>query len=379
MFVICALACPVACLGAPAVDPAAEETKIGKREADQFAADKTTKFITDPAMVDRVQTIGNAIAKVANTKTVPALYGKSTVYKFNYTFKIVDDKDINAFSLPGGFIYVNKGLLDYVQSDDELAGVLAHECSHAAHHHAMQLMATQNKQMIGLAGVLLASALGGVRQGSGLVGIGLVGQLINQAKTSSYGQQAETDADLTGIEYLTETKYNPVGMLTFMERLARDENRKPEVIYGIYATHPPSQERATAMVAAIQKLGLPINPRLVTSYLKVQVKPVANSTAFSLCIADIEIIRLTDADGRKANERADSIAKQLRGVLLDDARYHDVKIGADGRSVVILDETIIAPTQSDADLAGSTIPALAKASADHIKDALMRELLEQAY
>ena len=73
------------------------------------------------------------------------MWGSSQLKQFNYTFRVVDDKDVNAYSLPGGFIYVNKGLLDYVHSDDELAGVLAHEITHASHHHMVKLMHEQSK------------------------------------------------------------------------------------------------------------------------------------------------------------------------------------------------------------------------------------------
>src|SRR5262249_439382 len=113
----------------PPEDP---EVKVGRDSAAE--TEKEVKFITEPAIVERVNRIGQEIAAIANSTEIPATWGDPKVKKFNYSFRVVDDKDVNAFSLPGGFIYVNKGLLDYVHSDDELAGVLAHEVAHAAHH-----------------------------------------------------------------------------------------------------------------------------------------------------------------------------------------------------------------------------------------------------
>lgn len=377
--IICALLTGSLGFSLAASDPGAQERKMGADEAAKFAADKTTKFITDPALVARIESIGNAIASVANEKSIPATYGKSDVRKFNYTFKIVDDKDINAFSLPGGYVYVNKGLIDSAQSDDELAGVIAHEIGHIAHHHIMQLLAENNKDMAAMAAILLAGALGGVK-GDDLFKIFQVGGLLAVAKSSAYGQKAEFDADRTAVVLLAETKkYNPAGILTLMERLARDEQRKPGINYGIFMNHPPSDKRAHEIIDEMVKLGLPINRRLVTSYTRVQIKPIEHSTASSIWISDTEIIQVADSGGIKAAKRAESIAAELRNVLVSGARYHNVKLDDLGRQVVILGEVVLAPTKEDAALANTTVPDLAAASAQKIKKALVKEMLNEGY
>ena len=119
----------------PVEDP---EIKIG-REAHEEMLKSGMKLISDSAMLSRVTAIGARLANVANKTVIPATYGTENRTPYTYRFHIVDDKDVNAFALPGGWLYVNKGLLDYVQSDDELAGVLAHEVIHAAHHHILKL------------------------------------------------------------------------------------------------------------------------------------------------------------------------------------------------------------------------------------------------
>src|SRR5437016_3439628 len=187
---------PVSALAQKPDKPPAEdsEVKLGRENAKANDEQPGIKFITDAALLDRVNKIGQEIAAVANVEKFPALWGSADVKKFNYTFKIVDDKDVNAYSLPGGFIYVNKGTLDYVHSDDELAGVLAHEIAHAAHHHMMKLIKEQNKMQPFLPLILLAAILA-KGQSANLGALAMAGQLYMVAKLNSYGVEAEKDAD----------------------------------------------------------------------------------------------------------------------------------------------------------------------------------------
>lgn len=372
------VAIALVCVALPALagDETEEENKIGKQAAEQVA--KESKFIDDPELIKRVETVGKAVAKVATEKEIPATYGKSTVAKFEYTFKIIDDKDVNAFALPGGYVYVNKGLLDYVHSDDELAGVLAHEIAHVAHHHAMQLMKVQQKQMLGMAAAVLAgAALGG--SGSDLSSLAYAANLINIARMSDYGQKAETDADRTAVALLAETKYNPVGMLTFMERLAVDEARKPNIEYGIFRTHPYSYSRAGEIIAELKKRNIPVNRRLVTNYMHVEARPVENSQAYCVTVGSTEIARVADSGGEKASVRADKLAQKLGSLLLAGATIRDVKVGGGGLYVVVMDQVIFAPTQEDADLAGKNVPDTTDSIVNALKRAFLRERLGQSY
>lgn len=352
-----------------------EEIKIGQEAAVEVA--KESKFIEDEALNARVQAVGSAIASVANTKEVPANYGCSDLYQFEYTFKVVDDKEINAFSLPGGFIYVNKGLLDYVQSDDELAGVIAHEIAHVAHHHAMFLMKSQDKQMMATAiGILIAAGLGA--KGGDIGNLAQAAQLVSIAKLSAYGQKAEFDADKTAVNFMACTKYNPAGMLTFMERLARDEIRKPQITYGIYATHPAAQLRATEIIQEMQRLNLPINRRLVTTYMKVSAKPIDDTGAYKISISDIDVMKVADTETQPASQRAAQIATDLGEVLIEGARMSNVRLANDGKCVMIMGKAIITPTKEDAQLAGTSIEEVAKSASEAIKRAMLNELLEQS-
>ena len=359
-----------------AADEFKEEIEMGKEGAAAVA--KEHKFVTDEKLAKRIQDIGSKLAKVAVEQEVPAAYGKSKVAPFQYNFTIIDDKTINAFSLPGGHIYVNSALLDYTHSDDELAGVLAHEIAHASHHHVLQLAKEQQKQMLTLAiAVIAGAALGGNAVGELAYGANLV----TIAKMSAYGQEAEKDADLTAVEYMVRSGYNPVGMLTFMERLARDESRRPSVDWGIFRTHPESYKRASLITQQIEKHGIKVNRRLVTGFLKVTVAADDENDPkwYEVKVADVPIIRLADSDGKKAKARAQEAARKLGECFLDGAQMRDIKMGLTGQYVKIKNEIVIEPTQADADLAATTVQAVAGDAAKALRTVLWQEQLDSSF
>lgn len=358
---------------APAEDP---EVKLGRENAEEAA--KELKFVTDPAVVDRVNRIGQQIAAVANTLEVPAIYGSSTVKKFDYTFKVVDDKDVNAFSLPGGYIYVNRGLLDFVQSDDELAGVLAHEIAHAAHHHMMKLIKEQDSMQKKLLLPLVVAAIFASRGSGGsenVMNLMMAGQLYMVAKLNSYGVEAEKDADQAGLRYLAKTKYKPVGMLTFMERLARQEVLRPQVELGIYRTHPPSPERARALQAEMEEMGLSMNRRDVDGSLAAS---VSSTTLNGAPVAEVRmannvVARFTDANGMSAEARGRQLAAQLNGLFDQGLEMYEVKLSNDKTRVLARGQTVVAFTQADADLQRQSIESLASASLEVIRNLIWQD------
>lgn len=353
-----------------------EAVKLGKAAAEQV--EKESTVVTDPEVVERIEKIGKALSAVAKQTEVQATYGKPDLADFAYSFKAIEDNDINAFALPGGFVYVNTGLIESVHSDDELAGVIAHEIAHVAHHHSMQLLKTQQKELTTMAlAMIVGAAVGANTADMGNLAMAL--NLVRIAKLSAYGQEAEFDADRTAVVYMSRSGFNPVGMLTFMERLASDAMRKPQRDAGIFATHPPSHKRAKQIVGEIERLGLPINRRLVTSYLRVQVRPIEDPPCSAVYLGDEEIIRLADAHGERSAVRAEKVAERLSNAVLADARMHDVKIGGGNQFVTIMGKVLVAPNEVDAELAGMTIEELVSSSANAIRKALLKELLDQKY
>lgn len=355
------------------------EVRMGREAAQEI--ERTLKLVNDPALVERVNRIGQEIADVANASDIPVTWGINKKSQFQYTFKIVDDKDVNAFSLPGGFIYVNKGLLDYVQSDHELAAVLAHEIAHAAHHHLLKLGQENEKinRRVTLPALLVLVLTGAPARDLNNVMMGV--QLYQIAKLNGFTQEAEMDADHAAIYYLTRTKYNPVGMLTFMERLARDEARRPERQLGIFRTHPPSRERAQAMLDLFKQLNIPVNRRAVARILPVDLreKTVQDRRLSEVYLNSIPVFAPADSNGKSSAERAQQIRERLDSLLNDGIQMFDIRLSSDKRTVVARNNPIVTIEPEDASLYGKSIQELAEQVSTAIKRALWNELIQRAY
>jgi len=355
---------------APEEDP---EVRLGRENAAEN--DRTVKLITDAALLDRVNRIGREIAAIANSEQIPVLWGQPELKKFEYTFKIVQDKDVNAYSLPGGFIYVHTGLLDYIHSDDELAGVLAHEIAHAAHHHMMKLIGEQNKMQRNLILPILLAAILTRSGGQDLGNLLLAGQLYMVAKLNSYGVEAEKDSDQAAVRYLMKTKYNPVGLLTFMERLARDELRGPERELGIFRTHPPSPERARALLALLGEMKIPVHRRDVDPTLSAR---VGTTTMNGVTLAEVKlnktvIARLAAAEGQSGEERAKQFSENLNRLLDAGLQMYEVRLNPDKTRVLARSQTLLAFTQADADAQKTTVAQLSQDALSAIKNLLWQD------
>ncbi|MFM7321472.1 MAG: M48 family metalloprotease [Armatimonadota bacterium] len=307
------LAIPFAAFARQSPPPAKDDPEVRiAREAHEEMLKSGLKLVTDADLLGRVERIGNKLAAIANKQPIPATYGAENRTAFEYKFHVVDDPDVNAFALPAGFIYVNKGLLKYVQSDDELAGVLGHEIMHAAHHHVLRLQKEQEKMNTQLALGAIAAILARVPAAdTGNLVTGL--QLVALQKVNGYSQQAERDADLAGLELARQSGYNIVGALTFMERLARDQRTRPDVDLGIFRTHPPEKQRVATLLGKIKELGVPVERRRTTQMLKVAVAPAKDVPATEVLVDGKLILRTRDAN--RARSVADALDKALDGEI----------------------------------------------------------------
>ena len=355
------------------------EVRMGREAAQEI--ERTLRIIDDPALVERVNRIGQEIAAVANASNIPITWGINKRSQFQYTFKVVDDNDVNAFSLPGGFIYVNKGLLDYVQSDHELAAVLAHEIAHAAHHHLLRLGQENEKinRRVTLPALLVMVLSGAPARDLSNVMMGV--QLYQIAKLNGFTQEAEIDADRAAILYLMQTKYNPVGMLTFMERLARDEARRPERQLGIFRTHPPSRERAQAMLNLFRELNIPVNRRAVARILPVELreKTVQDRNLVEVYLDSVPVFAPADREGQTSAERARQISERLDSLLNEGIQMFDIRLSSDRRTVVARSHPILTIEPEDAALHGKSMQELAEQVSNAIKRALWNEQIQRAY
>jgi predicted Zn-dependent protease len=170
-----------------------------------------------------------------------------------YSFTVVDSPEINAFALPGGYIYITRGIMSYLNSEAELAGVLGHEIGHVTARHGVQQMSAATATGVGAA--LLGIFVPGLRNAAGDNAINLLGNVL----LSGYGRDHELEADRLGAQYLARTGYDPQAMIKvvgvlkdqelFDAELAKAEGRQPRAYHGVFASHPDADTRLQQVVA----------------------------------------------------------------------------------------------------------------------------------
>jgi len=347
----------VLCANAKTTD---EERRIGKEAAEQIANEY--KFVTDPKVVERVERIGQVIAAAA----------KEDEPDLTYTFTVIDSSDVNAFCLPGGYVYIYKGLLDKVESDDELAAVIAHEVAHAARHHVRSLIERSQKLSLPTLAAMVVVLASGSQTASDAV---MVSQWIAQARLSGYSVKYEAEADAAALDYILKTPYNPVGLLTFMERLANEEYWRPKVDWGIYRTHPLSEERAAALEKALIARNIPLTRRHVMQSGQVRVKELSGGELAELTLAGKTLAVVGSGGGLTAAERAAVIAKSVNAALDAEPMPQEVGVGRDKRSVVIRRQVVFTVTDADAEANGKSAEGTAAEFCNTLRAALFTELL----
>ena len=353
----------------------ANEVKLGQEAAAE--ATKQYKLGTNAADLKRIRDIGAKLAEVANTKTIVAVYGVDTITKFDYALDIIEEKDINAFCVPGGHIYVFRGLLDFVQSDDELAAIIAHETTHAAHHHMVYLLKRQAAMQNVEAIALLATIMSGAK-GTDINNIAQGIALLNIAKINGYGMQAERDADAGAVRYMIAAGYNPVGLLTFMERLAR----RPEYVdLGIYRSHPLDEERVNATKGLLTKLGVPINRRAVTNSAKaiVTVEKVDGADAPGVVLSGTVIYRPVATEAKTSQQLAQEAADRINSALDSGVKIFEVKADTTAGAVTARNTVLIRVSDADAKLMGTTPAQAAQSSAGTIRNIIMMQMVDTVH
>lgn len=190
----------------------------------------------DPVLQEKVERVGKRLVAVCKRKDI------------EYSFKVLNSNEINALACPGGFIYVYKGLLDYMPSETELAGVLGHEITHVTEKHTVHAI---EKQLLG--NVLLIGAA--VASGSGDA-MGAVGVLQN-AMMSGFSRTDERGADKGGLTLVVDAGYNPYSVLITMLKLDDYSKLNGETSnYGVFSSHPEPEERAARLQKQLDKLNI---------------------------------------------------------------------------------------------------------------------------
>ncbi len=197
------------------------EIKMGKMYASEI--EKSTKFITDPVITEYVNRIGQNIVKNSDCK-VP------------FTIKVIDSDEINAMALPGGFFYVNSGLILNADEEAELAGVMAHETAHVCAHHAVREQTRLNYAQLGTIPLIF---IGGWT-GYGIYEAASIGVPIT---FMHFSREFEAQADYLGVQYMYKAGYDPQAFISFFEKIQALEKRKPGAVAKVFADHPQTPDR----------------------------------------------------------------------------------------------------------------------------------------
>ncbi|AIE85445.1 M48 family metalloprotease [Fimbriimonas ginsengisoli] len=332
--------------------------------------EKDLKVVPDKDLNARIEKIGRELADVANITHADALWGDKRMNTFDYVFKIVEDKEhpeeVNAFSLPGGFIYVYRGLIDFAESDDELAGVLSHEIAHAAFRHVATLQSEQAKMQKIEIPLIIAMVL--AKGTEALPGVLSGASLLSQAYTSGWSVRAEEAADYGGFQYMLKSKYDPTGILTFMERLAMKEVGDPRYAHlGIFQTHPPGRERAESLLRYMKAANVPIRRSRVASSFRAEAKPADDGTV-AVSFGGKPLVSFA---GNDALTRADAAVRRLNNFFDSVPEMYEVRSGDDG-NILGRRQELLALTQDDAAAAKTSMDELQKATLTRIRGALFK-------
>ena len=220
-----------------------KEIALGKQLAQEV--ERQAKIVDDPVIAEYVNRVGQNLVRNSDAK-VP------------FTIKVLDSEEVNAFALPGGFFFVNSGLILKADSESELAGVMAHEIAHVAARHGTR-QATRG-QLIQIATIPLMIMSGGwtgyaIYQGASLaIPMGFL----------AFTRSMEREADYLGLQYMYKAGYDPTSFVDFFEKIQTMEKRKPGAVAKVFMTHPMTDDRIKASQDEIQTI-LKAKPEYVVS------------------------------------------------------------------------------------------------------------------
>lgn len=200
-----------------------EELEMGRQFSQEI--EKELKLYNDPIVAAYVDSLGQLLARNSDRSDIP------------YVIKVVDTDEVNAFAIPGGYLYVNRGLISTASRESELAGVMGHEIGHVVGRHSAKQMSRQ----LGL-GMISGLLLGNDPS----TWASLSANVLSAGTLLRYGRDAELEADRFGIMETYRSGIDPEGMVTFFEKLLDMEGREPGALEKLFASHPPTKERISA-------------------------------------------------------------------------------------------------------------------------------------
>ena len=222
-----------------------QEIQMGQEYSQQINAQ--LPIISDPEINRYVNVLGDQIANLTSRADLP------------WRFYVVDSKEVNAFAVPGGYVYVNRGLIERTTKMDELAGVLGHEIGHVVRRHSIKQMEQAQGANVGvtLACILTSICNSQVAQ----AGINIAGTAV----FARFSRQDELEADQEAVVNTARANINPEGIVTMFNKLLEERKTRPSAVEGWFATHPLEEDRIVAAQAAINQIPASQRSRMTTN------------------------------------------------------------------------------------------------------------------
>ncbi len=211
-----------------------EEVQMGQEYSAQVNAQ--LPIISDPELNRYINVLGDSIARLTSRGDL------------DWQFFIVDSKEVNAFALPGGFVYVNRGLIERADKMDEIAGVLGHEIGHVVKRHTVKQMQQEQKANIGVTVACVLTSI--CNSGLGQTAINIAGGAV----FARFSRQDEKEADDVGFDNVVRAGISPVGMVTMFQKLLDERKTRPAGVEAWFLTHPLEEDRIADIQAKINAL-----------------------------------------------------------------------------------------------------------------------------
>ncbi len=343
------------------------EIKQGDEAAADLEKNPKIKFL-DPKSSPAAKTLLDKLN--ATARKLGAVSPRAGV---DYRVRVIEDKDVNAFTLPGGRIYIYRGLLDFASSDDEVAGVLAHEIGHNTRLHALRGAKLNKKfgwvNLLAIAGMIAGSGGGNGRSQNSGANIAQFSQYLLVGILNGYGVGFEKEADSSAIPLMVKAGYNPSAMITFMERLELRNQRMPQVTLGIFQTHPPSRERADAAREELENEGIAFEPRQVAGALQAIASEKEN--AWQVALGEVKLLELAPASD--AQKRAEFAAMRTNVLLRDGLKAWEMQ-ARDGK-LIARREVLATASEADAQRAKASRDQVARDWLENYRRLFWREQL----
>jgi Zn-dependent protease with chaperone function len=284
------------------------EVALGKKVCEQV--EKKWERVTDPVLVARLAVI---LQKILPEARKP----------FPYEVRLIREKQPNAFSLPGGFIYLTTGMLDFAKSDAELASVMAHEMIHAENSHGM-IQSARNERLS-----LLALAVAVASRGETAAMI--MANIAQVAILNAYGRDLEKEADLGALRILHASGFPVAAAVTVMERLAEEQLKHPYVNPGVFMDHPEIPERIGYMVKFIRDSGWALHRKEPLHLLRISIEPQGDRLVMTVDGKDA----WRGPVDQKVRALMEEVKRGLDQSLQMELMSNEIEVRPDGKSRVL--------------------------------------------